>query len=112
MTSMGPIPCSGHDHQSDHEVQGTQRRPDQTCGEKRIAIEKGRVSKNPDGSPGLPWIAVVVDGSWGTRWSYGHRYSSKGGMAGIVVVETKKLLYYGVMNKYCDMCAGVTWSCP
>ena len=72
--------------------------------EKRLAIEKGRVSKNPDGSPGLPWIAVVVDGSWGTR-SHGHRYSSKGGMAGIVGVETKKLLYYGVRNKYCVVCA-------
>ena len=72
--------------------------------EKRIAIEKGRVSRNPDGSPGLPWIAVVVDGSWGTR-SHGHKYSSKGGMAGIIGVETKKLLYYGVRNKYCVVCA-------
>ena len=72
--------------------------------EKRIAIEKGRVCRNPDGSPGFPWIAVVVDGSWGTR-SHGHKYSSKGGMAGIVGVETKKLLYYGVRNKYCVICA-------
>lgn len=66
--------------------------------ERQLAIDAGDVL--PDGTP---WITVVVDGSWGTR-SHGHRYSSNGGMAAIIGLRTKKLLYYGVRNKFCIVC--------
>ncbi|XP_043227760.1 uncharacterized protein LOC122384442 [Amphibalanus amphitrite] len=67
--------------------------------EKRLAVEAGDIL--PDGTP---WITVVVDGSWGTR-SHGHKYTSHGGMAAVIGLRTKKLLFYGVRNKFCSVCA-------
>ena len=67
--------------------------------EKRLAVEAGDIL--PDGTP---WITVIVDGSWGTR-SHGHKYTSHGGMAAVIGLRTKKLLFYGVRNKFCIVCA-------
>lgn len=71
--------------------------------EKRVAIEKGRISKN-----GIPIIDVVVDGYWSKR-SYKKNYSALSGAAAIIGKETKKKLFLGIKNKYCsihNICAG------
>jgi hypothetical protein len=49
-------------------------------------------------------ISVIVDGGWSHR-SYGHRYTAKSGVAIIIGVHTKKILFMGVRNKYCSICA-------
>lgn len=49
-------------------------------------------------------ITVICDGSWGKR-SYGKGFSSLSGCASIVGAYTKKVVYYGVKNKYCHTCA-------
>ncbi|KAK5639970.1 hypothetical protein RI129_010781 [Pyrocoelia pectoralis] len=69
--------------------------------ERRIAIESGHISN------GIPYITVVVDGGWAKR-SYGHSYSSLSGVACIIGQKTRKLLYVGVKNKFCYMCATST----
>lgn len=57
-------------------------------------------------------ITVVCDGSWGKR-SYGKGFSSLSGCAAIIGVYTKKVLYYGVKNKYCDICTkSYAKNCP
>lgn len=67
--------------------------------EKAHAIEVGNV----DGD-GVPWISVYLDGSWSKR-SYGTSYSSLSGMAAIIGQYTGKVLFVGVRNKYCVVCA-------
>lgn len=54
-------------------------------------------------SSGNVYITVVCDGSWGKR-SYGTNYSSLSGMAAIVGLRTKKVIYFDVRNKYCHTC--------
>lgn len=67
--------------------------------EKEIAIAKGNV--DPDG---IPFITVVVDGSWAKR-SYRTNYNSLSGVACIIGFETKKVLFLGIRNAYCCVCA-------
>lgn len=67
--------------------------------EKNIALEKGHVSKD-----GIPIIDVVVDGCWSKR-SYRKNYSALSGAAAIIGRETKKILFLGIKNKYCSICA-------
>lgn len=55
-------------------------------------------------SAGNALIVVTCDGSWGKR-SYGKGFSSLSGCAAIIGVYTKKVIYYGVKNKYCHTCA-------
>lgn len=55
-------------------------------------------------SAGNALITIVTDGSWGKR-SYGKGFSSLSGCAVIVGFYTKKVIYYGVKNKYCHTCA-------
>ncbi len=50
----------------------------------------------------VPAINVIVDGGWSMR-SFQHRYKS--GVAVIIGERTKKLLFLGVRNKYCSICA-------
>lgn len=56
--------------------------------EKKIALTNGNV--DPDG---IPFITVVVDGSWSKR-SYKTNYNSLSGVACIIGLETKKIYFY------------------
>ncbi|XP_069361994.1 uncharacterized protein [Maniola hyperantus] len=67
--------------------------------EREIAIAKGHV--DPDG---IPYITVVVDGSWAKR-SYRTNYNSLSGVSCIIGFETKKVLFLGIRNAYCCVCA-------
>ena len=52
----------------------------------------------------VPYISVVVDGGWSKR-THKHSYNAKSGVAVIFGLHTKKLLFIGVRNKYCSVCA-------
>lgn len=52
---------------------------------------------------GNAMIAVVCDGGWGKR-SYGKKFNSLSGCAVLVGVRTKKVVFFGVRNKYCHTC--------
>lgn len=67
--------------------------------EKRLAVLAGDVDDDS-----TPWITVIIDGGWSHR-SYGHSYTAKSGVAVIIGKRTKKLLFIGVRQKYCSMCA-------
>ena len=66
--------------------------------ERRLAIERG------DYHQGIPAITVITDGGWSKR-THKHSYNVKSGVAIIIGKETGKLLYIGVRNKYCAVCA-------
>ncbi|KAI4468265.1 cyclin [Holotrichia oblita] len=66
--------------------------------ERLLAIEKGHVIEN------VPWITVYLDGGWNKR-SYGHSYNAASGVAVIIGRATRKVLYVGIRNKYCSICA-------
>lgn len=66
--------------------------------ERQLAIENVDVTDT-----GIPYITVIVDGGWSNR-SHGHRYTANSGVACVIGLRTKKLLYVGVRNKYCYMC--------
>ncbi|KAL4141997.1 hypothetical protein QTP88_004529 [Uroleucon formosanum] len=66
--------------------------------EARIAIENKDVDAN-----GKPMIAVIADGAWSKR-SYKTKYNALSGVACIIGVKTKKVLFIGVRNKYCCIC--------
>ena len=53
---------------------------------------------------GVPAITVMCDAGWSKR-SHRHTYNAMGGVAIIVGVHTKKLLYVGIKNKYCKICS-------
>ncbi|XP_042913216.1 uncharacterized protein, partial [Parasteatoda tepidariorum] len=67
--------------------------------EKRLARQREDVD-----SDGIPLLTVIVDGTWGKR-SYRTNYSSLSGAAAIIGYHTEKVLYLGLRNKYCSMCA-------
>ncbi|GBP55586.1 hypothetical protein EVAR_35820_1 [Eumeta japonica] len=62
------------------------------------AIAEGRVKD------GIPVIDVYVDGAWCTR-SYGNNYRALSGVAAIVGRRFGEVLFIGVKNKYCLICA-------
>ena len=66
--------------------------------EKQIAI------KNEQYHQGIPAITVIVDGGWCKR-THKHSYNALSGVGVIFGKETKKLLYIGVRNKFCSVCA-------
>ena len=68
------------------------------CGEKEQAISNNHYHQ------GVPSITVVVDGGWSKR-THKHSYNAKSGVAVIFGLYTKKLLFLGVRNKYCSVCA-------
>ena len=57
---------------------------------------------------GVPTITVVVDGGWSKR-SHKHFHNAKSGWGIIFRAATKKLLFIGVRNKYCSVCAISKW---
>ena len=66
--------------------------------EKQHAIETNSFHQ------GIPSITVVVDGGWSKR-SHKHSYNAKSGVAVIFGSHTRKLLFMGVRNKFCGVCA-------
>ena len=66
--------------------------------ERSLAIAQGTFHD------GVPAITVVVDGGWSKR-SHKHSYNAKSGVGVIFGAATKKLLFIGVRNKYCSVCA-------
>ena len=66
--------------------------------EKELAIAKNQFHQ------GVPYISVVTDGGWSKR-SHMHSYNAKSGVGVIFGLNTKRLLFMGVRNKYCSVCA-------
>ncbi|XP_047023593.1 uncharacterized protein LOC124632693 isoform X2 [Helicoverpa zea] len=66
--------------------------------ERRLALEANDVMQ------GVPCVTVVTDGSWAKR-SYGTNFNSLSGVGCIIGHRTKKILYIGVKNSYCSVCA-------
>ena len=66
--------------------------------ERELAIQRGSYHNT------VPAITVVVDGGWSKR-SHGHSYNANSGVGVIFGAETKGLLFIGVRNKYCSVCA-------
>ncbi|XP_057662428.1 uncharacterized protein LOC130897534 [Diorhabda carinulata] len=67
--------------------------------ERRIAIEKGHIGKDS-----IPYITVIADGAW-SKHSYKVNYDAASGVGVIIGQETKKVLFLGIRNKYCCLCA-------
>lgn len=53
---------------------------------------------------GITDCTVVADGVWSPR-SYGHSYKAKSGIACIIGKYSKKILFLGIRNKFCSICA-------
>ncbi len=51
----------------------------------------------------LPVLRVVADGSY-SKQSHKHSYSSMSAVVIVVGYHTNKLLWFGVLNRYCAMC--------
>lgn len=66
--------------------------------EKQLAIKNGQYHQ------GIPAITVIIDGGWCKR-THKHSYNALSGVGVIFGKETKKLLYIGVRNKFCSVCA-------
>lgn len=66
--------------------------------EKQMAFDAGEVDID-----GFPEVTVAVDGAWSKR-SYRTNYNALAGVAAIVGVRTKKVLFMAVRNKYCTVC--------
>lgn len=67
--------------------------------ERELALLEGRVDVN-----GIPIVDVIVDGCWSKR-TYKKNYSALSGAAAIIGKRSGKILYLGVKNKYCWICA-------
>lgn len=63
-----------------------------------LAIAAGDID-----SKGNALIAVIADGGWGKR-SYGKKFNSLSGCAVLIGLRTKKIVFFGVRNKYCHTC--------
>ncbi|KAE9534064.1 hypothetical protein AGLY_008800 [Aphis glycines] len=66
--------------------------------EGRLAVERGDVDQD-----GRPKIAVVADGAWSKR-SYRTNYNALSAVACIIGAVTKKVIFFGVRNKFCCVC--------
>lgn len=66
--------------------------------EKKLAVERN------DYFHDIPAITVVIDGGWSKR-SHKHSFNAKSGVALIIGKETNKILYLGIRNKFCSVCA-------
>lgn len=54
---------------------------------------------------GIPFITVTLDGNWLKRSYRTGKYDSLSGTACIIGIKTGKVLYVGVHNKFCSLCA-------
>ena len=66
--------------------------------------ERKHAESSGDYFQGVPAITVIADGGWSKR-SHKHSYNAKSGVAVIIGIHTKKLLFLGVRNKYCSTCS-------
>lgn len=66
--------------------------------ERNAAIQEGRV-KN-----GIACIDVIADGAWSKR-SYSTNFSALSGAAAIIGKRFGEVLFIGIKNKYCCICA-------
>ena len=66
--------------------------------------EREHAIETNDYHQGVPAIGVVADAGWSKR-THKHSYNAKSGVAVIFGAYTKKLLFMGVRNKYCSICA-------
>ena len=66
--------------------------------ERKLAIENNSFHE------GVPAITVICDGGWSKR-THKHTYNANGVVGVSIGQKTKKLLYLGVRNKYCYICA-------
>ena len=66
--------------------------------------EKQHAIDNRDYHQVVPAVSIVADGGWSKR-SHKHSCSAKSGVAVIFGAHTKKLLFMGVRNKFCSICA-------
>ena len=66
--------------------------------------ERQHAISTNDFHQGIPAVSVVADAGWSKR-THKHSYNAKSGVAVIFGVHTKKLLFLGVRNKYCSICA-------
>ena len=57
---------------------------------------------------GVPASTVEVDGGWSKR-THKYSYNTYSGMCLMFGAATKKLLFIGVKNKYCSVCAISKW---
>ena len=69
--------------------------------EKAIAISRNQFHGR------FPAITVMVDGGWSKR-CHKRSYNAKSAVAIIIGLETRKILYLGVRNKYCSICNKAT----
>ena len=69
--------------------------------ERELAIARGTTCL------GDPAITVILDGGWSKR-THKHSYNAKSGVAIIIGYETGKILFMGIRNKYCSVCALAT----
>lgn len=67
-------------------------------------LEREMAIKRNNFFEGIPAVTVTVDGGWSKR-THKHSYNAKSGVAVIIGNATKKLLFLGVRNKYCSICA-------
>ena len=67
--------------------------------ERQLAIDNGLYHHRI-----YPAITVVVDGGWRKR-AHKHSYNAQSGVGMTFGAATTKLLYIGVRNKYCAVCA-------
>lgn len=64
----------------------------------QLAVARGDIRN------GLPCIKVVADGCWTQRSYQNSKFNSNSGFAVIMGYHTRKVLFYGVRNKYCYAC--------
>jgi hypothetical protein len=101
------IPCMSNDlfkkkqqKLSQHYLSAAQKSMiDAVFEETNLALEHGDFKEGE-----TPLLTVIVDGCWSKR-SYRTNYSALSGFASIIGFYSKKVLWYGVRNKYCVTCA-------
>nr|XP_022903354.1 uncharacterized protein LOC111415749 isoform X2 [Onthophagus taurus] len=70
--------------------------------EVQLAKENGDIDKF-----GVPLLTVIVDGAWSKR-SYKTNYNALSGVACIIGMRTKKIVFLGIRNKFCIICERAT----
>jgi len=71
--------------------------------ERNLEIEKNKAMREGNYDGGYPSIGCIGDGQWSKR-SYNYNYTANSSTAVLIGVNTKKVLYVGVKNKYCKVC--------
>ena len=70
---------------------------------KNLEIEKKIAADELNFNGGYPAISCIGDARWSKR-SYNYNYTANSSTAVLIGMNTKKILYTGVKNKYCSIC--------